>query len=125
MVNNSGFNGAEAMPHEMSLEDWQRVIDVNVTGTFWGESGTETYARARQKGTVLNISSVHQQIPRPENVQYSASKGGIKMMTETMALNYADKGIRVNAIAPGTIATESNKDLEDETHKQAQLKKFR
>ena len=36
MVNNSGFNGAEAMPHEMSLEDWQRVIDVNVTGTFWG-----------------------------------------------------------------------------------------
>ncbi len=46
------------------------------------------------------------------------------MMTETMALNYADKGIRVNAIAPGTIATESNKDLEDETHKQAQLKKI-
>ncbi len=45
-------------------------------------------------------------------------------MTETMALNYADKGIRVNAIAPGTIATESNKDLEDETHKQAQLKKI-
>lgn len=45
-------------------------------------------------------------------------------MTETMALNYADKGIRVNAIAPGTIATESNEDLQDETHKQTQLKKI-
>ncbi|WPF78767.1 glucose 1-dehydrogenase [Bacillus velezensis] len=125
MVNNSGFNGTEAMPHEMSLEDWQRVIDVNVTGTFLGAKAALKHMLERgKKGTVLNISSVHQQIPRPENVQYSASKGGIKMMTETMALNYADKGIRVNAIAPGTIATESNKDLEDETHKQAQLKKI-
>lgn len=125
MVNNSGFNGAEAMPHEMSLEDWQKVIDVNVTGTFLGAKAALKHMLQRgQKGTVLNISSVHQQIPRPENVQYATSKGGIKMMTETMALNYADKGIRVNAIAPGTIATESNKDLEDETHKQAQLKKI-
>ncbi|AEB22447.1 MULTISPECIES: glucose 1-dehydrogenase [Bacillus] len=125
MVNNSGFNGAEAMPHEMSLEDWQKVIDVNVTGTFLGAKAALNHMLQRgTKGTVLNISSVHQQIPRPENVQYATSKGGIKMMTETMALNYADKGIRVNAIAPGTIATESNEDLQDETHKQTQLKKI-
>ncbi len=76
------------------------------------------------KGNVLNISSVHQQIPRPVNVQYSTSKGGIKMMTETLALNYADKGIRVNAIAPGTIATESNVDTKKEESRQKQLKKI-
>ncbi len=101
MVNNSGFNGVEAMPHEMSLEDWQRVIDVNVTGTFLGAKAALNHMMKNNiKGNVLNISSVHQQIPRPVNVQYSTSKGGIKMMTETLALNYADKGIRVNAIAP-------------------------
>ncbi|MGW8262628.1 SDR family NAD(P)-dependent oxidoreductase, partial [Bacillus sp. LR--39] len=91
MVNNSGFNGDEAMPHEMSLEDWQRVIDVNVTGTFLGAKAALNHMMKNNiKGNVLNISSVHQQIPRPVNVQYSTSKGGIKMMTETLALNYAD-----------------------------------
>ncbi|MEC2062342.1 SDR family oxidoreductase [Bacillus inaquosorum] len=125
MVNNSGFNGAEAMPHEMSLEDWQRVIDVNVTGTFMGAKASLRHMMKNNiKGNVLNISSVHQQIPRPVNVQYSTSKGGIKMMTETLALNYADKGIRVNAIAPGTIATESNVDTKKEENRQKQLKKI-
>ncbi|PJH92311.1 SDR family oxidoreductase [Bacillus sp. SN1] len=125
MVNNSGFNGAEAMPHEMSLEDWQRVIDVNVTGTFLGAKASLSHMMKNNiKGNVLNISSVHQQIPRPVNVQYSTSKGGIKMMTETLALNYADKGIRVNAIAPGTIATESNVDTKKEENRQKQLKKI-
>ncbi|GED03155.1 SDR family oxidoreductase [Bacillus atrophaeus] len=125
MVNNSGFNGAEAMPHEMSLEDWQKVIDVNVTGTFMGaKAALKHMMKHNIKGNVLNISSVHQQIPRPLNVQYSTSKGGMKLMTETLALNYADKGIRVNALAPGTIATESNDDLQEEEHKQVQLKKI-
>ncbi|QJC87211.1 SDR family oxidoreductase [Bacillus inaquosorum] len=125
MVNNSGFNGAEAMPHEMSLEDWQKVIDVNVTGTFMGAKASLRHMMKNNiKGNVLNISSVHQQIPRPVNVQYSTSKGGIKMMTETLALNYADKGIRVNAIAPGTIATESNVDTKKEENRQKQLKKI-
>ncbi|MBL3649492.1 SDR family oxidoreductase [Bacillus vallismortis] len=125
LVNNSGFNGAEAMPHEMSLEDWQRVIDVNITGTFLGAKAALSHMMKNNiKGNVLNISSVHQQIPRPVNVQYSTSKGGIKMMTETLALNYADKGIRVNAIAPGTIATESNVDTKKEESRQKQLKKI-
>ncbi|WP_276736355.1 SDR family oxidoreductase [Bacillus sp. (in: firmicutes)] len=125
MVNNSGFNGAEAMPHEMSLEDWQRVIDVNVTGTFLGAKAALSHMMKNNiNGNVLNISSVHQQIPRPVNVQYSTSKGGIKMMTETLALNYAEKGIRVNAIAPGTIATESNVDTKKEENRQKQLKKI-
>lgn len=124
MVNNSGFNGKNALPHELSLDEWQRVIDVNLTGAFLGSREAIAYMLDHDiKGSVLNISSVHQQIPRPGNIQYSASKGGMKQLTETLAINYADKGIRVNAIAPGTIATESNDDLEG-SHKAAQLKKI-
>jgi len=124
MVNNSGFNGAGAFPHELELDEWQKVIDVNLTGAFLGAREALRYmADRRMKGSILNISSVHQQIPRPKNVHYSASKGGMKLLTETLALDYADKGIRVNAIAPGTIATESNEDLEG-SRKSAQLKKI-
>ncbi|ALC83703.1 MULTISPECIES: glucose 1-dehydrogenase [Bacillus] len=124
MVNNSGFNGDEVLPHEMTLEQWRKVIDVNLTGTFLGAKEAISYMLENDiKGTVLNISSVHQQIPRPGNVHYSSSKGGMKLMTETLALDYAEKSIRVNSLAPGTIATESNPDLEGEA-KEAQLKKI-
>ncbi len=110
-VNNSGFNGEEAMPHEMTLEQWQKVIDVNITGAFLGAKAAIAYMMEHDiKGSILNISSVHQEIPRPFNVHYSTSKGGMNMMTKTLALDYAEAGIRVNAIAPGTMATESNDD---------------
>lgn len=124
-VNNSGFNGEEALPHEMTLEQWQNVIDVNMTGAFLGAKAALTYMMEHDiKGSILNISSVHQEIPRPFNVHYSTSKGGINMMTKTLALDYAEAGIRINAIAPGTMATESNDDLQDEQKKQKQLDKI-
>lgn len=124
-VNNSGFNGEEAMPHEMTLEQWQNVIDVNITGAFLGAKAALAYMMEHDiKGSILNISSVHQEIPRPFNVHYSTSKGGMNMMTKTLALDYAEAGIRINAIAPGTMATESNDDLQDELKKQKQLEKI-
>jgi glucose 1-dehydrogenase len=124
MVNNSGFNGDEVLPHEMTLDQWKKVIDVNLTGTFLGAKAAISYMLKNDiEGVVLNISSVHQQIPRPGNVHYSSSKGGMKMMTETLALDYADKNIRVNGLAPGTISTKSNPDLEGEKG-EAQLKKI-
>ncbi|MCM2990132.1 glucose 1-dehydrogenase [Bacillus safensis] len=124
-VNNSGFNGEEALPHEMTLEQWQNVIDVNMTGAFLGTKAALAYMMEHDiKGSILNISSVHQEIPRPFNVHYSASKGGMNMMTKTLALDYAEVGIRINAIAPGTMATKSNDDLQDEQKKQKQLEKI-
>jgi glucose 1-dehydrogenase len=69
----------------------------------------------RKTHSIINISSVHESIPQPQSVPYSASKGGMEMLTKTVALEVAHKGIRVNGIAPGAIATDMNIEiLEDE-----------
>ncbi|WP_077624042.1 glucose 1-dehydrogenase [Sediminibacillus massiliensis] len=108
MVNNAGFS-VHSPSHELSLNDWRRVLEVNLTGAFLGSREALKYMIENDvKGSIINISSVHQQIPKVENVHYSATKGGLKMMTETLALEYADRGIRVNSIAPGTIETPAN-----------------
>jgi glucose 1-dehydrogenase len=61
--------------------------------------------------SIINISSVHEQTPRPESAPYAASKGGMEMLTKTVALELEDKGIRVNGIAPGAIATDMNQEV--------------
>jgi glucose 1-dehydrogenase len=72
----------------------------------------------RKTYSIINISSVHESIPQPQSAPYSASKGGMEMLTKTVAVEVADKGIRVNGIAPGAIATDMNKEiLEDEQKK--------
>jgi glucose 1-dehydrogenase len=68
--------------------------------------------------SIINISSVHESIPQPQAVPYAASKGGMEMLTKTVALELTDKGIRVNGIAPGAITTDMNKEmLEDKEQK--------
>jgi glucose 1-dehydrogenase len=61
--------------------------------------------------SIINISSIHEQTPQPESAPYAASKGGMQMLTKTVALELPDKGIRVNGIAPGAIATDMNKEV--------------
>lgn len=109
-VNNAGRQ--KAIPsHEMTLEDWQSVIDINLTGTFLGSREAINYFLSKKKkGNIINISSVHEVIPRPTYVHYAASKGGIKLLTRTLAREYASKGIRINAIGPGGIETPINKE---------------
>jgi glucose 1-dehydrogenase len=123
LVNNSGFS-KPAPVHEMDEETWKSVIDVNLTGTFLGGQAALRYMLENDiQGSIINMSSVHQQIPKPSDSHYAASKGGIKLLTETMALEYAAKGIRVNAIAPGTIATDRNEDTKPENETK-QMKKI-
>ncbi|MFF2179102.1 glucose 1-dehydrogenase [Lysinibacillus sp. NPDC058147] len=108
MINNAGIENPVAS-HEMPLSDWNRVINTNLTGAFLGSREAIKYFVENDiKGSVINMSSVHQQIPWPLFVHYAASKGGIKLMTETLALEYAPKGIRVNNIGPGAINTPIN-----------------
>lgn len=108
MINNAGIEN-EVPSQELSADDWRKVLDVNLTGAFLGSREAISYMLEHEiRGTVINISSVHEMIPWPHFVHYAASKGGIKMMTETLALEFAPKGIRVNNIGPGAINTPIN-----------------
>jgi glucose 1-dehydrogenase len=98
-------------------------IDVNLKGAFLCtreviKRMTYDANSTRRTYSIINISSVHESIPQPQSAPTSASKGGMEMLTKTVALEVADKGIRVNGIAPGAIATDMNKEiLEDQQKK--------
>lgn len=128
LVNNAGIGGAQKQINELTTAEWDYVIDVNLKGAFLCtrealkrmtyDSKTNS---TRSDYSIINISSVHESIPQPQSAPYSASKGGMEMLTKTVALEVADKGIRVNGIAPGAIATDMNRDiLEDEQKKKAE-----
>ena len=107
-VNNAGMENQHPTA-ELSLKDWQRVIDVNLTGVFLGTQAALKYFTSHNKpGNIINMSSVHEQIPWPTFAHYAASKGGVKLFTETVAMEYAKQKIRVNAIGPGAINTPIN-----------------
>lgn len=107
-INNAGMENQVAT-HEMTLGNWQKVINVNLNGVFLGSKYALSYFLENNvKGNIINMSSVHEIIPWPTFSHYATSKGGVSMFTKTIALEYATKGIRVNAIAPGAINTPIN-----------------
>jgi glucose 1-dehydrogenase len=96
---------------EITLDDWQRVIDTNLRGYF---IGCQTFARlciaADRPGAIVNVSSTGQRMAMPNQIPYLCSKGGIGMLTKAMAVELAPRRIRVNAVAPGVILTELNRE---------------
>lgn len=120
-VNNAGLE-IPAHTHEMTLENWQKIIDVNLTGYFLGaRAALQHFVAKGIKGSIINMSSVHEQIPWPRFAHYAASKGGVKLLNETMAMEYAPQGIRVNAIGPGAINTPINKEKMNDPAQKAAL----
>lgn len=105
LVNNAGiFRAAEFL--DISEADWDAVIAVNLKGSFLvGQAVARAMAR-QGGGAIVNMSSVNGLMAIPSIASYNASKGGINQLTRAMALALADRGVRVNAVAPGTIATE-------------------
>lgn len=105
LVNNAGiFRAADFL--EVSEADFDAVLRVNVKGSFlMGQAVARAMARAG-RGAIVNMSSVNGVLAIPNIASYNVSKGGINQLTRVMALALADHGIRVNAVAPGTIATE-------------------
>jgi glucose 1-dehydrogenase len=121
LVNNAGIQQDRPFL-EMSLQDWQMVLDVNLTGAFLcaREAAREfcrrglDESRSRSAGKILFISSVHQVIPWAGRVNYAASKGGMLQLMQSLAQEMAPHKIRVNSIGPGAIKTDINRqDWED------------
>ena len=107
-VNNAGIESRHPT-NELPLDVWERTIGVNLTGVFLGSREALRHFTDKGKpGVIINMSSVHERIPWPTFAAYAASKGGVKLFTETIALEYADRGIRANCLAPGAIETPIN-----------------
>ncbi len=105
LVNNAGIFMAAAFL-DITEADWDAVLDVNLKGSFLvGQAVARELAR-QGRGAVVNMSSVNGTLAIPTIASYNASKGAINQLTRVMALALADQGVRVNAVAPGTIATE-------------------
>ena len=105
LVNNAGiFRAADFL--DVTEADWDAVLDVNLKGGFLVGQACARAMAAQGGGAIVNMSSVNGLMAIPAITSYNASKGGINQLTRAMALALADKGVRVNAVAPGTIATE-------------------
>lgn len=115
LVNNAGIGGSQKTIDQLTSDDWDYVIDVNLRGAFLCTREAAKKMTSQEANdsdySIINISSVHESIPQPQAVPYAASKGGMEMLTKTVAMELADKGIRVNGIAPGAIATDMNRDM--------------
>ena len=108
LVNNAGIQKAAAS-HEIEMADFDHVINVNLRGAFLcARQALRHFLSRPGGGVILNNSSVHEIIPKPKYLPYSISKGGMENMTRTLALEYADQDIRVNAVGPGATITPIN-----------------
>src|SRR5919109_3579788 len=117
LVNNAGIQVSRPS-HELSSADFEKVLAVNVRGAFMCARQAIRHFLAEDKpGVIINISSVHQVIPKPDYLGYSVSKGGMQNLTRTLALEYAGRGIRVNAIGPGATVTPINRSWIDDPEK--------
>src|SRR5215213_10793217 len=104
-VNNAG--GGDTYPFlDFPLDAWQRVLALNLTGAFaCAQRAARIMVESGTEGRIVNITSVHEHIPLAEQAAYCAAKGGLGLLTKSMALELGEHGITVNAIAPGEIAT--------------------
>ena len=108
LINNAGIQ-KEAESDQIDIADYDRVMNVNLRGTFLcSREALKHFLATNIKGVIVNNSSVHEIIPKPTYLPYSISKGGMENLTRTLALEYAGRGIRVNAVGPGAIVTPIN-----------------
>ena len=105
MVNNAGYNPIHMDACDMSIESYQRVLATNLMGEFYGCKFAIPHLR-KTKGSIINMSSILSKVGQEQTAGYSSTKGGINSMTQTIAIEEARHGVRVNAICPGHIRTE-------------------
>lgn len=105
LVNNAGIHRRAPLV-DMSEADWRAVIDLNLTGPFLVARAIAPSMLQRGRGKIINICSLMSELARPTIANYAAAKGGLKMLTRSMAVEWAKRGIQANAIAPGYLLTE-------------------
>ncbi len=121
LVNNAGMEKPFSLT-EMPLEEWNKVLAVNLTGAFLCARETARALIADGlPGVIVNVSSVHEQIPWPQFSHYCASKGGMKLFGQTIARELAPHRIRVVSVAPGAILTPINQELIDDPDKRREV----
>jgi NAD(P)-dependent dehydrogenase (short-subunit alcohol dehydrogenase family) len=105
LVNNAGISGVNRPTHEISEDEWNRVMEINVKGVFLCTKHAVAHMRQQDGGSIINLSSIYGIIGAPDLPPYHASKGAVRLMSKTDALLYAKDNIRVNSIHPGYIWT--------------------
>ena len=117
LVNNAGINPIFRDIDRISLDDWQSIIDINLTGTFLCCKHLGGVMVEKGAGSIINISSVAGHVGLLRSVPYCASKGGVEMLTRALALDWAKRGVRINTLAPGWVDTDLTHGLlEHDTH---------
>ena len=105
LVNNAGIQIRGPL-EEFKLADWQRILDINLSGAFLTAKAVVPEMIKRQSGKIINICSIQSELARPTIAPYTAAKGGLKLLTKGMATDWGKYNIQVNGIGPGYIATE-------------------
>jgi glucose 1-dehydrogenase len=121
LVNNAGIQISRASD-ELAVADFDKVLAVNLRGAFMCAREAIRHLLAEERpGSIVNVSSVHQLIPKPDYLGYSCSKGGMQNLTRTLALEYASRGIRVNGVGPGATVTPINRAWIEDPDKRRQV----
>jgi 3-oxoacyl-[acyl-carrier protein] reductase len=110
LVNNAGIT-RDNLLLRMKLEEWQAVINLNLTGVFLCTKAVSKIMLKQRSGRIINIASVAGQMGNPGQANYSAAKAGVIGFTKTVAKEFASRGITVNAVAPGFIATDMTSNI--------------
>jgi glucose 1-dehydrogenase len=111
LVNNAGIDGAHAPAWEADPVQWTHVLEVNLVGAFLCAREALKRMTARKSGAILNMTSVHERIAWSGYSAYAASKSGLSMLTQTLAQEAAEYGVRILALAPGAIKTPINRNV--------------
>src|SRR5436309_14759344 len=121
LINNAGIQ-ISRHSDELSSADFDKVLAVNLRGAFLcAREAIRHFLAEGRPGVIVNVSSVHQLIPKPDYLGYSVSKGGMQNLTRTLALEYAARGVRVNGIGPGATVTPINRAWIDDPVRREQV----
>ncbi len=109
LINNAGITMPNNSSNEYSLENWKKTLDVNLTGSFLCSQIIGKILKKQHSGSIINMTSINAELGFPNNPAYVASKGGLKMLTKSLAKDLGKYGIRVNNLGPGYFVTDMTK----------------